>query len=77
MAKFANAFNLLGETEDNDVKELISAVDERAESSYLAAQKKKAAAEARKKAIEQARIAKPNAPVKLNSLAEFPALSSK
>ncbi|KAM1047795.1 hypothetical protein FF1_027024 [Malus domestica] len=41
MPKFANAFALLGESESEDVKELIEVVDERADVSLLEALKKK------------------------------------
>ncbi|TQD99365.1 hypothetical protein C1H46_015023 [Malus baccata] len=61
MPKFANAFALLGESESEDVKELIEVVDERADVSLLEALKKKNAiakkeADAKKEAKERERL---------------------
>ncbi|KAM2099765.1 hypothetical protein ACFX1T_026999 [Malus domestica] len=57
MPKFANAFALLGESESEDVKELIEVVDERADVSLLEALKKKnAIAKKKKEAKEKERL---------------------
>lgn len=54
MAKFANSFSLFGESECDDLMEIINVVDEKAKTLFLAALKKEKD-EAKKKASEEKR----------------------